>query len=323
MRSKPTAGSRKIGTTRLKKIVSRALAKSLADAGQRPRTLRNADSRAAVARALASTLDPSTLKKLNAIAERDQTKLSAKLKKLKAAAVRASRARQRELTAAAAKHLANIKDAAQLPIDPGQIGHVLLNVPFMISPGRDTAIEQSQIVANNSFAKFRGRAEDNDDFVGDVVFSYVWTNPKTTFEVISISGFISFNGHCSLGTGGGIFPGDRKASVTVQGRLEILEVFNDPPTVPLPQPDQFVTALSMNENTGGWAEVGAVDAKDLSRGFALNHNQLIVPPSATLVFNVVATITLDTGSSSSNAAADFASGAFQVGSPAVLLATFT
>src|SRR6187402_394821 len=165
MSSKPTSRSRKIDTTRLKKIVSGALGKSLADAGhaERPRTVRNADSRVAVARALASTLEPSTVKKFAAIAERDQAKLAARLAKFKAVAVRASRGRQQALTVAAAKYLANVKGASQLPIDPGQIGHVLLNVPFMISPGRDTALDQSQIVANNSFAKFRGRAEDDDD----------------------------------------------------------------------------------------------------------------------------------------------------------------
>jgi hypothetical protein len=79
----------------------------------------------------------------------------------------------------------------------------------------------------------------------------------------------------------------------------------------------------MSEDTGGWGEVGALDARDLFRGSALNHAQMIVPPQATIVFVVVASVRCDTGDDSSIAAADFASGAFQVGSPAVLLATFT
>jgi hypothetical protein len=48
-----------------------------------------------------------------------------------------------------------------------------------------------------------------------------------------------------------------------------------------------------------------------------------VPPQATIVFVVVASVRCTTGDDSSNAEADFASGALQVGSPAVLLATFT
>jgi hypothetical protein len=41
------------------------------------------------------------------------------------------------------------------------------------------------------------------------------------------------------------------------------------------------------------------------------------------VFNVVASVTLDTGEDDSIAEADFSSGGFFVGSPAVLLATLT
>jgi hypothetical protein len=312
---------------RLKKILTGPVGKRLEKAGAAqfdlPRRLRNKDSRRAVARALASTLDRSTIRTFTAIAEQDQANLEARLRKIKAEAVRASRGRQQALKAAAAKYLNTVKKATQVPLDSGQIGHELLNVPFMISPRGDAKIEQSHIIANNSFAKFRGRSEDNDDFAGGVAFSFAWTNPKPTTEVINISGFIIFNGHCSLGTGGGIFPADREATVTVDGRLEILEMINNPPTSPPAQPDQFVTALSMHEKTDGWGEVGAVDASDIFRGFALNHSNLIVPPAATLVFNVVASVTLDTGEDDSLAEADFASGGFSVGSPAVLLATLT
>ena len=310
---------------RLKKLLTGPVGKRLQDAAQAdlPRRFSNKDSRREAARALASILDSSTVKKFTAIAERDQAKLEARLKKFKAAAVRASRDRQRALKVATAQYLNEWHQVVQVPLDPGQIGHILLNVPFDISPGGDAELEQSQIIANNSFAKFRTSVEDGEDFRGEARFSFVWVNPKTTFEVINITGFVIFNGHCSLGTGGGIFPGDRKASVTVEGRLEILEVSTDPPTSPPGQPDQFVTALTMSEDTGGWSEVGAVDARDLFRGSGLNHTQMIVPGQATIVFVVVASVRCDTGDDSSNAAADFASGAFQVGSPAVLLATFT
>lgn len=312
---------------RLKKILTGPVGKRLekANAAQfaLPRRLRNKDSRRTVTRALASILDRSAIRTFTAIAEQDQASLEARHRKIKAEAVRASRGRQRALKVAAAQYLNAVKNATQAPLDPGQIGHVLLNVPFMISARGDTRIEQSHIIANNSVARFRGRSEDDDDFDGSVAFSFAWTNPKPTTEVINISGFIIFNGHCSLGTGGGIFPADREATVTVDGRLEILEMINNPPTSPPAQPDQSVRALSMHENTDGWGEVGAVDARDIFRGFGLNHNNLIVPAGATLVFNVVASVTLDTGEDDSVAEADFTSGGFFVGSPAVLLATFT
>jgi hypothetical protein len=316
----------KTETARLRKLLSGPVGKHLdkaSVASAPPLRVRNKDGRRQATRVLAGTVDRSAAKAFAAIVEQDRAKLDARLEKIKADAVRASRDRQRALKVAAVQYLNEWQHAVHLPLDPGQIGHILLNVPFDISPGGDAELEQSQIVENNSFAKFRTRVENGRDFKGETRFSFVWVNPKTTSEVINISGFVIFNGHCSLGTGSGLFPGDRNASVTVEGRHEILDVSKNPPTSPPGQPDQFVTALTMSEDTGGWGEVGAVDAKDLFRGFGLNHTQMIVPPQATIVFVVVASVRCETGDDSSNAAADFASGGFQVGSPAVLLATFT
>lgn len=314
-------------TARLKKMLTGPVGKRLEKASAAqiagPSPVRIKDSRRAVTRALASTLDRSTIRTFTAIAEQDQAALEARLKKIKVEAVRASRDRRRTLKVAAAQYLDAVKKATLTPLAPGQIGHVLLNVPFMITRRGEARIEQAKIIPNNSFARFKGHSEDDDDFNGGVAFSFAWTNPKPTTEVINISAFIIFNGHCSLGSGGGIFPADRHADVTVDGFLEILQVNNNPPTSPPGQSDQFVRALTMHENTDGWGEVGAVDARDLFRGFALNHNGLIVPPGNTLVFNVVAQVKLDTGEDDSIADADFTSGEFFVGSPAVLLATLT
>jgi hypothetical protein len=311
---------------RLRKLLSGPVGKHLdkaSAASAPPLTVRNKDSRRQAKRVLATTIDRTAAKTFAAIAEQDRAKLDARLGKIKADAVRASRDRQRALKTAAAQYMKDWQHVVHAPLDPGRIGHILLNVPFDISPGGDAELEASQIVENNSFAKFHTRVENGKDFTGEARFSFVWVNPKTTSEVINIPGFVIFNGHCSLGTGGGLFGGDRNASVTVEGRLEILDVSKNPPTSPPGQPDQFVTALTMSEDTSGWGEVGAVDAKNLFRGFGLNHAQMIVPPQATIVFVVVASVRCDTGDDSSNAEADFASGAFQVGSPAVLLATFT
>jgi hypothetical protein len=311
---------------RIKKMLTGPLGKRLdkANAAQAdlPRRLQNKDSRREVTRLLAATVDRSTVKKFAEIVEQDRARLEARLKKIKAEAVRASRDRQRTLRTAAAQLVNGWQAVAQL-LDESQIGHVLLNIPFLISANSSVELEQFQIIENNSFAKFRTRVENPDDFFGNVNFFYVWTNPKNTFEVINVAGFVMFNGHCSLGVGGGLFPGDRQASVTVEGRLDILEMFNDPPTSPLAQPDQTVTALQMRETAFGWGEVGAVDARDLFRGLGLTHIQMVVPPLATIVFGVVAAVSCGTGEDSSNAEADFASGAFQVGSPAVVLATLT
>jgi hypothetical protein len=312
---------------RIKKMLIGPLGKRLdrANAAQAdlPRHLQNKDSRRDASRALAAAFDRSTVKMFEEIARRDQARLEARLKKIKAEAVRGSRDRQRTLSAAAAQVLNQWQAIAQVPLDESQIGHVLLNVPFVISANSSVELEQFQIIENKSFAKFRTRVDDGDDFFGDVRFSYVWTNPKNAFEVINVAAFVIFNGHCSLGVGGGLFPGDRQASVSVEGRLDILEFFNDPPTSPPVQADQKVTVLRMRETAFGFSEVGAVDARDIFRGVGLTHINMVVPPLATIVFVVAAAVSCGTGEDSGLAEADFASGAFQVSSPAVLLATLT
>jgi hypothetical protein len=312
---------------RIKKMLTGPLGKRLdkADAAQDdlPRRLQNKDSRREATRLLAPTLDRSTVKKFADVVEQDRARLDARLKRIKAEAVRASRDRQRTLQTAAAQLVNGLQAVGQLPVDGSPIGRVLLNVPFLISANSSVELEQFQIIENKSFAKFRARVENPDVFFGNVKFFYVWTNPKNTFEVINVAGFVTFNGHCSVGVDGGLFPGDRQASVLVKGRLDILEFFNDPPTSPLSQPDQEATALQMRETAFGFGEVGAIDARDVFRGLGLSHLHMVVPPLAVIVFGVVAAVSCGTGRDGSNAAADFASGAFQVGSPAVLLVTLT
>ena len=309
---------------RIKKMLTGPLGKRLDKANaarvDRPRRLTNKDSRRAAARLLAPTLDRATAREFAGLVAADQARLEAASNKLRAEAVRASRDNQRTLKAAAVQLVNGWQQLVQIP---GQIGHEVLNKPFLIWPTNSVDLEASEIIPVNSFAKFRTRVDDGDDFIGDVKFFYLWRNPKDTVAVINVTGFVIFNGHCFIGVGGGIFPADRRASVTVEGRLDVLEWFNQPPTSPPQQPDQRVTALTMSEEADGFGEVGAVDAKDIFRGFGLTATQVIVPPSAVMVFVVVAAVTCNTGEDDSIAEADFASGAFQVGSPAVLIATLS
>ena len=312
---------------RIKKMLTGPLGRRLdqAEAAQAglPRRVQNIERRREATRLLASTMDRSTIRKFATIVEQDRARLDATLTRLKADAVRASRDRQRTLKAAAAQLVDGLQAVGQLPAGGSAIGRVLLNVPFLISANSGVELEQFQTIENNSFAKFRARVGNPDDFFGTVKFFYVWTNPKNAFEVINVTGFVIFNGHCSVGVDGGLLPGDRQASVLVKGRLEILEFFNDPPTSPLSQPDQEVTVLQMRETALGFGEVGALDARDVFRGVGLSHLHMIVPPRGVVVFGVVAFAGCGTGRDGSTAAVDFASGSFQVGSPAVLLATLT
>jgi hypothetical protein len=312
-----------IDVSRIKKMLSGAEGKRLdrisASQSSIPERLRNKDSRQAAAKLLAPALKQSglTAKQFDGILSKDKAKLEATLKKSKAAAVKNSRSVQKVLNAAAAQRLKAFEAVAAVPPTVGSPEYHLLNTPFMIWPTNSVDLEASEIVPSNSWAKFRVRTEN--DFYGDVKFYYLWSNPKDTFAVINVDGYVIFNGHAFVGVDGGLFPGDRMAEVIVTGRLDIFEWWNQPPTQPYAQPDQSANALTLKVTAYGFSEVGGLDAKDVFRGYDLRHTLMLVPPFGTIVFAITAAVSCGTGDDSGLTEADFASGAFQVGSPAVLV----
>ncbi len=309
---------------RIKKMLTGSVGKRLdkAHAAQAdlPTRLRNKDSRRAVAKFIASTVDRPATKQFASILSTDQASLETALQKAKAEAVRNSRANQKLVNAAVAQRVRGFANFAGLPATVGSAEYELLNEPFLIWPTNSVDLEASEIVPSNSFAKFRTRVGHNKRFYGDVKFYYLWRNPRDKFAVINVDGYITFNGHCNVGVQGGNFPGDRAAYLAVTGSLDILEWFNQPPTSPPKQADQEATALDLRVTAFGFAEVGAVDARNLFRGYDLRHTLMVVPPSAVLVFVVAGEVSCNTGEDSGLGETDFASGAFQVGSPAVLVA---
>jgi hypothetical protein len=308
---------------RIKKALTGAVGKRLdranALAAPEVERLRNVDSRRAAAKLVAPIVDRATRRQFAELLAADRAKLDTAAKAARANAIRNSRANQRVLAAAAAQRLKPFETAAGL----GTPEYELLNTPFLIWPTNSVDLEASEIIPANSFAKFRASVDDGKGFRGDVKFHYLWTNPRNKFALINVDGYVIFNGHIFVGVGGGNFPGDRSASAEVTGTLQILEWFNQPPTSPPQQVDQTATAAKLRVSAPGFFEVGAIDAKDVFRGFDLRHTMFTVPPLATIVFVVVAGVALGTGQDSGNADADFASGSFQVGSPAVLVTTIS
>jgi len=284
-----------------------------------PLELRNAESRRAAAKLASSLLKGSaTQKEFAAILDKDQAGLDAALKKAKDAAIKGSRAAQAVLSGEAQRRTEALGLLAALPVEAAKPRYNLLNKPLFIWPTNTIELEADEVIPAKSFVKFRGRA-DRRHFRGNVKFYYLWNNPDNTFAVINVDGYIIFHGHGYVGVGGGTFAGDRQASLGVTGSLEILEWENQPPTQPIAQPDQSVKALSLSVEARGMFEVGAIDSKTVFRGYDLRHTLLVVPPLATLVFTVTAEVAGGGGKDSGLAEFDFASGAFQIGSPAVLV----
>jgi hypothetical protein len=299
----------------------RRLDKERAAQAREPDRFRSPDSRRAAAKLLSPTrTDRATAKAFAALLAEDEARLAAALKKARTDAVRNSRTAHKGLKAQAASRVKALQGLVGAPAAAGAVQYELLNKPFLIWPSNSVDLEASEIVPSNSWAKFRARITKGKVFYGNVKFYYLWRNPRDAFAVINVDGYAIFHGYAYVGVGGGFFPGDRMAGVSVDGQLDILEWWNQPPTQPPAQPDQSVKVASLKVTAYGWSEVGAIDGRDIYRGYDLRHTLMIVPPSSVLVFTVPAAVTLGTGSDSGLAEIDFASGAFQVGSPAVLVA---
>lgn len=282
---------------------------------------RSRDTRQAATKLLTKAVPGLTAaaKPFNALVSKHMAKGAAALKKARAAAIKDSRATKSSL----AKRIAARVKAFELlaAVDVPGTQYTLLNTPFDISSTAGMPLTSSQIVPSNSFAKFTLHVEDGPDPSNTVNFSYVWVNPFDRFVVTNVHGYIIFRGHCQLGADGGFFPGDRSYRLQIDGRLDIFDWSQpDPVAIPPAFVDQSVNVYTTSEDQGGWSEVGAVDAKDIFRGYDLAHELLVVPPRATMGFVMTASVICSTGDDSGLIDLDFASGNFQVGSPAVLLA---
>lgn len=285
-----------------------------------PVSIRSGASQLAATKLLAGALKGSdAARNFAAVLSKEEAERAAVLKRAKDAAIKSSRENLAVLQAQAARRTRNFELLAALPPKVGSPRFQLLKKPLFILPSRTIAPEESEVIPGKSFVKFRGRMDRVPLFFGNVKFYYLWNNPDNKFSVINVDGYIIFNGHGNVGADGGTFPGSRSASLSITGRLDILEWENQPPTQPVAQPDQSVEALSLSVSAPGFFEAGALQEKDIFRGYDLRHTLLIVPPLATLIFTVNAEVGASCGSNSGLAEFDFASGRFQVGSPGVLV----
>lgn len=296
----------------------RHLQKAAAAQQAEPLTLRSAPSQRAAASILAGLFKGTGAEeKFAATLARDKANRAAALEKAKATAIKKSRANLAVLQSQADRRVKDLERLTAFPAGEGSPKYHLLNKPMFILPSRTIALDESEVIPRKSFAKFQGQTKR--DLQGDVQFWYLWDNPVDRFSVINVDGYIIFNGHGKVEADGGFFAGSRSASLKVTGRLNILEWENQPPTQPISQPNQSVDALSLSVRPDDMFDDAEVKLKDIFRGYDLRHSLLVVPPLATLIFTVVAEVSIGCGSDSGMAEFDFSSGDFQVGSPAVLV----
>lgn len=83
------------------------------------------------------------------------------------------------------------------------------------------------------------------------------------------------------------------------------------------QTDQNQLVLPLSSNTGGWGSPGGIEVGDVFRGYDLTHRLLLVPQHTNVVFQVIAAVSYS--NSNGTVDLDFASGAFEVVCPGVLI----
>lgn len=255
------------------------------------------------------------------ILARNQSELSRIADEQKVAAIKQSSAEMKSfMRAIESKRQAF--DALISTAAPPQPFFVALDSPFLIWPTQGIELLDSHTEPYRSTAKITldsGRTFGYEE----LGFYFLWENPSDRFAVVNVDGYLVFNGQLRASQDGGFWPGDRYAGISAGGRLHVFEWWNQPPTEPLAQADQFQNVASVAATGGGFGDVGAIETKNVFRGVDLRHTLFLLPPHAVTVIEVTAAITYTTGTDSGHVNVDFNSGDFQIMCPFVLIAVLT
>lgn len=196
----------------------------------------------------------------------------------------------------------------------------LLETPITILSSQGLPLLSEQIGPGNSSVKFRlqSRASDTSE---NVVFYYLWENPKPAYSLITVNAYLIAKGYCISSSAGGFLPGDRHTSYGIDASLHLLEWWNQPPTQPVWKSTQKERVAYLGTDSGSFADSAAVDYTQVYRGYDLMYDLFLVPPQGVVVFAVRVGI----GGTSSDGWVDldFASGDYSVICPDVLVATLS
>lgn len=307
-------------TARIKKMLSGPLGKRLRRAGDEWMKLslpiQNKDSRKAVTKLLGSEVIKAPVRKAFAdILAADKTKQEAAAKKMRAQALKTSSAAAKSLKQLTVARVKAVQGFLAQPADTPSPELFLLERPIFIIPSPGTHLDNYQYADLNSWATLQSSTDASR--IDTVRFYYIWSNPRSTYSVVNVDGFIVFNGYCGVGTNGGIFPDDRYSQVIVNGVLEVYQWWIQPPVAMVSDPNQTVSALNLKVTSGGWFDVGAIGGRNVYRGYDLRADLVVVAPQATLVFAVTATI--GQYNNSGHSYIDFSNKDYQITSPFVIV----
>lgn len=299
---------------RLKKMVARLGKAELADETWRPKL---AAARKSVAGLAGQQVGTKAAKRdFDAVIAKATAQAETAAAKQRRASIAASRKRSAEHKNMASGRIKGHLAVGGLNDLTSDTPRILLQTPFEISlVGAD--LTEHRIQEGNSFARFNFVFGKNRNSAVRAHFSYVWVNPTDKFVLINAHGYIIFDGFIEVGVPGGFWPGDRAASVSVQGFMGVHD-FGSEPLLPSAV-TATQTAASLSESDGGFGAVGAIANKDVFRGFDLDTSLYIVKPRGTVGFVLAANFPYRTGEDGGRVVGDFGEGGHRVTSPGVLI----
>jgi hypothetical protein len=127
---------------------------------------------------------------------------------------------------------------------------------------------------------------------GTASFRFFWQNPMGKEVTINLLGVIGLHGWGVVQSDGGFLFGNRFGHLFVNARLDIRELWKDPPTAAPEQQNQSLEILHLFCDSSG--PFNFPDAKDatISGGFPLTYTGLTVPPKAQAIFDITCQIQL-------------------------------
>jgi hypothetical protein len=214
---------------------------------------------------------------------------------------------------------------------------VVLDKPFLIWAVRDggqptSLLVDSHLEAQNSWAKIYFSQLFESVFLHseEVGFYFLWQNDSAKDSVVNASTYLSLNGRITVNPRAGWIPTIWWGTGTigqidgiVSAELTPLEWWNQPPTHPPMQADQYRVIREISA-TGDWtplASPGAGTADKISESYHLYHSMFRIPPGGSAVFEV--RVQTSVGGRNSSIDIDFANDGWSIVCPYVELEVLT
>jgi hypothetical protein len=176
---------------------------------------------------------------------------------------------------------------------------VYLDTPFMIQANKPDRLLGSNIKASNSTASFLVNYQneinsDNNGASDFLTFSFVWLNDSTQEAQVNTEALLVLKGEADCFAHPGHFPLINYAvsGTAWSAELQILEMWNHPPTSPLFDPEQWAQNIVFQEcdyrSKFPWPDFGDRQITDIFQAYPLVHRGFFtVPRNGSLVFQVI------------------------------------